>query len=216
MDHSSSFCHAGKGVGSAWGGGERKGGAKEFWEGVGCADGAGREEPGIVGWGKGGVSIRDGGQDFGDGEALADYTGGHYEGAASVGRGRGELGVHGAGHAVGIFDTTLARDCIGAAGVDDDGADTFAGAGLEDFLADGDGGGAKGVLGEDGCGGARVRGGDEGEVWEMGVARFDADVDAGGEEAFGIGAGCWDIFLFGGGDGAVDWGRVAADLTDMT
>ena len=37
---------------------------------------------------------------------------------------------------------------------------------------------------------------------------------AGGEEAFGVGSGCWDVFLFGGGDGAVDWGGVVADLKE--
>lgn len=83
---------------------------------------------------------------------MADDAGGHDEGAAW---GRRELRVHGAGHAVGVFDAALTGDSVGAAGVDDDGADAFAGALLEDLFTDYYWGGTKGVLGEDGRGGAR-------------------------------------------------------------
>ena len=85
---------------------------------------------------------------------------------------------------------------------------------MKDFLGDGDGGGAKGVLGEDGGGRAGGRGGDEGEVGEARIACFDANMGAGGEEAFGVGAGRGDVFLFGGRDGAVDRGGILADLDE--
>ena len=96
----------------------------------------------------------DGAEDFLDGKVLAYHAGGHDEGAAWVVGGRGKAGVDRVGHASCVFEATSASHGVGAAGVDDDGSDTFAVAPVQHFAADGDGGGLEFVLREDGGGGA--------------------------------------------------------------
>ena len=125
---------------------------EELGEGVCCADCAGGGEPGRVGGGESGVGFRDAGEDFVDGEALADDAGGHDEGG--VWRGGGDGVVDSGGHAGCVFHAEFSGYGVGAARVDDDGADSLAYSLFEGGAADGDGRGLELVSGEDGGGGA--------------------------------------------------------------
>ena len=78
--------------------------------------------------------------------------------------------------------------------------DVGARTGLECFTADGDGSSLEFVFGKDGGAGAGDLGSYESEVGGVFVRGFDADVGARDEETLRIGAGCGDVFLFGGGD----------------
>ena len=197
VDHASALGHTGEGIGCRRGGWKGEGRGEEFGEGVGGADGASGGEPGVVCVGQGAVGCRDTGEDLSYREPLPDHAGGHHERAAGRGR-RVEARVDRGAHADRIFETSLSRDGIGTARVDDNGVEAFAATFLEGLAADRDRGGLKFVFRKDGsarAGGCRC---DEGQVRKASIGSLHADIGPRYLETLWVGAGTWNVFLFRG------------------